>query len=351
MEKNKKTNIKSKSKKTTKKNNTTKTKTTKIKNNLLDDKNYKLAEKYFKAKDYDNAYKEYLNICEKYPKNKKIYKRLIESITHNYTYKENSRAFKTAFDDYITTYKILCTKKELKTFENKLKEYKQIKAKGSNSKFILITFSGFLGVHKFIEKKYLMGVVYLFTLGLFGIGVIYDLLNDYDEYENDFQVNIIRYIISIILIIIGIFRINTSNFYYLIIASIIFTPIVYSKILKLIPNIIKIIAIIVLCYLGFKTITIIDTVPNKILGTWITENENTNFKSIEVKYDKSTIKFNDREQQIGNNEYNSTNKVLKVYVSATNIYKFRLNMEDEEICTYNDSKKCIISFKRHIEEN
>ena len=121
MEKNKKTNIKSKSKKTTKKNNTTKTKTTKIKNNLLDDKNYKLAEKYFKAKDYDNAYKEYLNICEKYPKNKKIYKRLIESITHNYTYKENSRAFKTAFDDYITTYKILCTKKELKTFGRLIK--------------------------------------------------------------------------------------------------------------------------------------------------------------------------------------------------------------------------------------
>lgn len=41
-------------------------------------------------------------------------------------------------------------------------------------KWILCTFFGFLGVHKFMEKKTGMGILYLFTLGLFGFGWFYD---------------------------------------------------------------------------------------------------------------------------------------------------------------------------------
>lgn len=36
-------------------------------------------------------------------------------------------------------------------------------------------FLGFFGAHKFYEGRVLLGVVYLFTAGLFGIGVIVDL--------------------------------------------------------------------------------------------------------------------------------------------------------------------------------
>lgn len=35
-------------------------------------------------------------------------------------------------------------------------------------------FLGFLGIHKFMDHKNKMGVLYLFTLGLFGFGWIYD---------------------------------------------------------------------------------------------------------------------------------------------------------------------------------
>lgn len=42
--------------------------------------------------------------------------------------------------------------------------------------FVLCLLFGTLGVHKFYEKKYLLGVLYLFTLGLFGIGVLVDLI-------------------------------------------------------------------------------------------------------------------------------------------------------------------------------
>lgn len=43
-------------------------------------------------------------------------------------------------------------------------------------KFILCVFFGFLGVHKFMEKKIGMGILYLFTVGLFGFGWLYDCI-------------------------------------------------------------------------------------------------------------------------------------------------------------------------------
>lgn len=41
-------------------------------------------------------------------------------------------------------------------------------------KFIICLLFGYLGIHKFIEKKTGMGLLYLFTLGLFGLGWLYD---------------------------------------------------------------------------------------------------------------------------------------------------------------------------------
>ena len=41
---------------------------------------------------------------------------------------------------------------------------------------LLCFFLGFLGAHKFYEGKTGMGILYLFTLGLFGIGEFVDLI-------------------------------------------------------------------------------------------------------------------------------------------------------------------------------
>lgn len=43
-----------------------------------------------------------------------------------------------------------------------------------NIAWILLTFLGAFGIHRMYLGKWITGIIYLFTLGLFGLGVIYD---------------------------------------------------------------------------------------------------------------------------------------------------------------------------------
>ena len=51
-----------------------------------------------------------------------------------------------------------------------------VHAKNKWTAFLLCLFLGVIGGHKFYEGKIIMGILYLFTCGLFGIGVIIDLI-------------------------------------------------------------------------------------------------------------------------------------------------------------------------------
>lgn len=48
--------------------------------------------------------------------------------------------------------------------------------KGIGVELVLCLFVGYLGAHKFYRKKIGMGLLYLFTMGLFGLGILVDLL-------------------------------------------------------------------------------------------------------------------------------------------------------------------------------
>lgn len=51
-----------------------------------------------------------------------------------------------------------------------------IRPKNKWVSLLLCIFLGFLGAHKFYEGKVGMGVLYLFTCGLFGVGVLVDFI-------------------------------------------------------------------------------------------------------------------------------------------------------------------------------
>lgn len=59
---------------------------------------------------------------------------------------------------------------------NNLNAFVAAKAKNKWVAFLLCFFLGFLGAHKFYEGKIGMGVLYICTVGLFGIGAIVDLI-------------------------------------------------------------------------------------------------------------------------------------------------------------------------------
>ena len=49
-------------------------------------------------------------------------------------------------------------------------------AKNKWVSFFLCLFLGVLGIHKFYEGRILLGILYLFTGGMFGVGVVVDLV-------------------------------------------------------------------------------------------------------------------------------------------------------------------------------
>jgi TM2 domain-containing membrane protein YozV len=48
--------------------------------------------------------------------------------------------------------------------------------KSYNVSWILLTFLGWLGIHRFYLGKWFTGIVYLVTFGLFSAGILYDFL-------------------------------------------------------------------------------------------------------------------------------------------------------------------------------
>lgn len=55
-------------------------------------------------------------------------------------------------------------------------EVTKVNKKSKWVSFFLCLFFGVFGIHKFYEERILLGILYLFTGGLLGIGVIVDLI-------------------------------------------------------------------------------------------------------------------------------------------------------------------------------
>lgn len=57
--------------------------------------------------------------------------------------------------------------------------------------WLLLVFAGWLGFHRFYQEKWITGVLYFLTFGLFGIGVVFDVLT-LNEQIDDANYNLQR---------------------------------------------------------------------------------------------------------------------------------------------------------------
>lgn len=55
--------------------------------------------------------------------------------------------------------------------------------------FLITLFFGWFGLHKFMNRKAWIGILYLFTFGLFGIGWIYDVYHAFIDISKGFNMN------------------------------------------------------------------------------------------------------------------------------------------------------------------
>ena len=50
-----------------------------------------------------------------------------------------------------------------------------------NLAWLLFYLTGFLGFHRFYQSKFISGIIYLLSAGIFGLGLIYDLISLNDQ--------------------------------------------------------------------------------------------------------------------------------------------------------------------------
>lgn len=160
-----------------------------------------------KVKDYDTSYDLYKSLSKKYADNYELWIGLLRSQTHDLTYKEASERFQKEYQKYWRAFIALAPEKEIKKYQDKYKNYVDNVRPVSNNGFaaqvndigkslnlnnvsseldkinldkicnlLIIFFFGMFGVHKFIKGETGMGLLYLFTGGLFCIGWIIDLI-------------------------------------------------------------------------------------------------------------------------------------------------------------------------------
>ena len=62
-----------------------------------------------------------------------------------------------------------------------------MKELGSFLKIFLVSILGWTGIQKFIERKYLLGTLFLFSLGLFYVGWVLDIFKTYHSEQKKMQ--------------------------------------------------------------------------------------------------------------------------------------------------------------------
>lgn len=130
-----------------------------------------------------NEYNLAFELLEDYDEDKKV----IRNLKKKYQPKENqvevkSNSQSTISKPVVTPYSAAQETQNQEyayTFQNEINTTSATvwEKSSKKSKLLIVCCFGWLGLHKFLNKKYLIGILYFFTLGLIGFGWIFDIIH------------------------------------------------------------------------------------------------------------------------------------------------------------------------------
>lgn len=165
------------------------------------------AETYLnKLQDYAEAYECYKSLSKRYVDNPEIWLGLLRSYTNDFSRKAYDYYFKEKMNKAWNNFKSLAKPEDIEEYAPKYEEYLLMleatkplhntsnpKMDTLNNSYkdnhalriIVILFLGAFGVHKFLDGKPWLGVLYIFTYGLFGVGILIDLIVEIKKINNN----------------------------------------------------------------------------------------------------------------------------------------------------------------------
>ena len=189
-----------------------------------------------------------------------------------------------------------------------------------------------------------LGLLYLFTGGLFIIGWILDIVSEYKKWTYSNQKQIVKILLFIFFIIFGISELKYSFIAFLaFIGAAILSLDFFWDLFNIKKLSLRIIVPLVLFIIGLELGSTV--IPESSYGKWVTTSDNASYQVIEFTSDDTKI-YTD----VNTKEYISMYSEFydsKIYLSEEDVkLVFSYDILKDEICLLDKNEECGIIYKR-----
>ena len=311
-----------------------------------------------KLKNYDEAYKIYLSLSKRYVDDSEVWIGLLRSLTKDFSYKYATLEFRNLYQKYWNNYIALADKKDISKYEVKYKKYiEEIEASSENDSEIVKTekcyilstvFGGWFGLHKFLSGKKIQGLLYMFTLGLFLVGWIKDIISEYKKWPDAPQKQTVKWIIFAFLILMAITELEYSFFTFLlfILAAVLTIDVVWNN-LNIRNKFIRIGIPIVLTFIALDLGS--SALPESSYGNWVTT-EDTRYTYIVLSGDE--VKLFEDKNDTDFITASGTYYKSKIYIDNDEDIElvFSYDSSKKKMCLLDENEKCYIKYELEKED-
>lgn len=311
-----------------------------------------------KLKNYDEAYRIYLSLSKRYVDDPEVWIGLLRAYTKDFSYKYATLEFRNLYQKYWNNYIALADKKDISKYEVKYKKYiEEIEASSENDSEIVKTekcyilstvFGGWFGLHKFLSGKKIQGLLYMFTLGLFLVGWIKDIISEYKKWPDAPQKQTVKWIIFAFLILMAVTELEYSFFTFLlfILAAVLTIDVVWNN-LNIRNKLIRIGIPIVLTFIAFDLSS--SALPESSYGNWVTT-EDTRYTYIVLSGDE--VKLFEDKNDTDFITASGTYYKSKIYIDNDEDIElvFSYDSSKKKMCLLDENEKCYIKYELEKED-